>query len=53
MSDRLSEIAREHFERGQDAFARGEYRDAIEAFTKAISFRPDVAAAFCARSART
>jgi tetratricopeptide (TPR) repeat protein len=51
MSDRLSEIAREHFERGQDAFARGEYRDAIEAFTKAISFRPDVAAAFCARAA--
>jgi serine/threonine-protein kinase len=46
----MANDAQLHFERGHEAMERGEYRDAVEAFTKAIAAMPTVAAGYRARS---
>ena len=50
-TDRISGLAQDHFDRGHEALREGRFRDAIEAFTKAIKIRPDVSAAYRFRAA--
>lgn len=44
--DRNSEDAQDLFSRGHTAFNGGDYREAVECFSRAIKLRPDVAAAY-------
>ena len=50
-TDRIAGLAQDHFDRGSAAMAEGQYRDAVEAFTRAIKLRPDVAAGYRFRAA--
>ncbi len=44
--NRQTDDAQDLFSRGHNAFTGGDYREAIECFSRAIGLRPDVAAAY-------
>jgi tetratricopeptide (TPR) repeat protein len=44
--DRKTEDAQDLYSRGHTAFSGGDFREAIECFSRAIKLRPDVAAAY-------
>ena len=44
--DRNTDDARDLYNRGHDALAGGEYREAVECFSRAIRLHPDVSAGY-------
>lgn len=44
--DRVTEDAQNLFDRGHQAYTAGQYREAVECFSRAIKLRPDVAAGY-------